>query len=180
MNPVGKMRIKQTLCRGLVAITLALLSIAAHAERLSGTVVDISDGDTLRIKSDDIHKIRLKGIDAPEMAQSFGPESRRHLVELTFMKEAVADCPQRDHYGRLICTIYIADPACTTSNCPMTYDVNLAQVKASLAWWYRRYADEQSPVQRASYELAEERMRLARLGLWSRNEAMAPWAWRRR
>jgi len=172
MNQVGKMRIKHTLCCGLVAVTLALFTSAAHAERLSGTIVDISDGDTLRIKSDGIHKIRLKGIDAPEMAQSFGPESRQHLVELTFMKEAVADCPQRDHYGRLICTIYIADPACATSNCPMTYDVNLAQVKASLAWWYRRYADEQSPVQRASYELAEERMRLARLGLWSRNASL--------
>ena len=174
------MQIKQALCHGLVATTLALFTVTALAERLSGTVVDISDGDTLRIKSDGIHKIRLKAIDAPEMAQPFGPESRRHLAEMTFMKEAVADCPQRDHYGRMICTIYIADPACSASNCPMTYDVSMAQVKASLAWWYRRYADEQPPLQRASYEVAEESARLAQLGLWSRNDAMAPWAWRRR
>lgn len=174
------MRIKQALCHGLVVTTLALFTVAAHAEQLSGTVVDISDGDTLRIKSDGIHKIRLKGIDAPEMAQPFGPESRQHLAEMTFMKEAVADCPQRDQYGRLICTIYIADPACTAAECPMTYDVNLAQLDASLAWWYRFYADEQSPTQRVSYEVAEESARVAQLGLWSRNDTMAPWAWRRK
>ena len=167
--------------RGILAMALVLFAFTAHAELLAGTVVDISDGDTLRIRSDgEIVKIRLKGIDAPEMTQPFGPESRRHLSDLTFLREAVANCPVADKYGRRVCTVYIADPACIAADCPKDYDVNLAQIEACFAWWYRWYADEQPLVQRVAYEIAENHARLDRLGLWNETDAMAPWAWRRR
>ena len=119
---------------GLLMMALSVLvAPAVLAEHLVGTVVDISDGDTVRIRADGIHKIRLKGIDAPEMSQPFGPESRQHLVELTFMKRVAAECPERDHYGRLICTLYATDPECNDPWCALEYDVNLAQLEASQA-----------------------------------------------
>jgi endonuclease YncB( thermonuclease family) len=166
---------------GLLMMALSVLvAPAVLAEHLVGTVVDISDGDTVRIRADGIHKIRLKGIDAPEMSQPFGPESRQHLVELTFMKRVAAECPERDHYGRLICTLYATDPECNDPWCALEYDVNLAQLEASQAWWYRKFAHEQTEEQRRRYESAERLAQARRVGLWSEPGAMPPWEWRRR
>ncbi len=58
-------------------ITLGLLiclSIAAPADSLTGTVVKITDGDTLYVLDANYkeHKIRLAGIDAPERKQAYG------------------------------------------------------------------------------------------------------------
>ena len=167
----------------VVFLMLALslfLSPTVHAERLFGTVVDVSDGDTVRISAHGIHKIRLKGIDAPEMSQPFGPESRQNLVELTFMKHVAAECLERDHYGRLICTLYVTDPDCKDPWCALEHDVNLAQLEASQAWWYRKYAHEQTEEQRQRYESTERLARARGVGLWSEPGAMPPWEWRRR
>ena len=38
------------------------------------------------------HKIRLDGIDAPELGQPFGRASKQHLAELLANREAVAEC----------------------------------------------------------------------------------------
>ena len=55
---------------------------AVSAADITGTAGKISDGDTLWI-CDDIacHKIRLCGIDAPELRNVGGPEARGALLE---------------------------------------------------------------------------------------------------
>lgn len=35
-------------------------------------------------------------------------------------------------------------------------DVNLGQVRAGYAWWYREYAEERTPVDRELYAAAED------------------------
>lgn len=57
-------------------------------------------------------------------------------------------------------------------------DVNLQQVKAGVAWWYRDYAKEQSPEDRRLYEQAEQQARMQRVGLWRDAEPIPPWDWR--
>ena len=44
------------------------------------------------------HKIRLAGIDAPELAQDFGQKARTNLSALAFNRQAVADCREFDRY----------------------------------------------------------------------------------
>lgn len=90
------------------------------------------------------YRIRIAGIDAPEKAQPFGEKSKQNMARLAFQKDAVADCPKRDRYGREVCTVIIDG-----------IDVGLAQLDAGLAWWYRKYAHEQLPSQRLDYEGAE-------------------------
>jgi endonuclease YncB( thermonuclease family) len=58
-------------------------------------------------------------------------------------------------------------------------DVNLALVRDGLAWWYRKYANEQSPVDRNLYEAAEAKAKTERVGLWSDPAPVPPWEWRR-
>ena len=74
-----------------------------------------------------------------------------------------------DLYNRQICTVFVSGK-----------DVGLAQLDARLAWWFRRYSNEQPPRQRAEYESAEDRAAADRLGLWQDEAPVPPWQWRRR
>jgi len=154
-------------------ITISLLSLAiqvASAGTFTGAVVGISDGDTLTLldAQKQQHKIRLAGIDAPEKVQAFGSKSTANLGRLAFNKNAVADCPKTDRYGRLVCQVTVAGQ-----------DVGLQQVKDGMAWWYRKYAGEQSAQDQADYEQAETWAKVRRQGLWNDVNPMPPWEWRR-
>lgn len=59
-------------------------------------------------------------------------------------------------------------------------DVNLAQFRAGMAWWYRKYADEQSRVDQWLYAAAEAKARVSGVGLWGDKDPIAPWDWRKR
>jgi hypothetical protein len=63
-----------------VAATPALAAKPHY--QISGKVVKIVDGDTLTIldASNEQHKIRLAGIDAPEKGQPFGTKARTVLL----------------------------------------------------------------------------------------------------
>jgi endonuclease YncB( thermonuclease family) len=132
--------------------------------------VGITDGDTITLldSANRQHKIRLGGIDAPERGQPFGNVSRQHLAGLTIGKQAEADCPKVDRYERLVCRVLVDGK-----------DVALAQLNAGLAWWYRKYANEQPPQERLTYEAAEDKAAVDRIGLWTDKNPVPPWEWRR-
>jgi micrococcal nuclease len=79
---------------------------------------------------------------------------RQHLAELTFNKQAKADCYKTERYGRLVCTVYVDGK-----------DVGLVQFDAELAWWYREYANEQPPQEGLECEMAETKAYVDRIGL---------------
>ncbi len=58
-------------------------------------------------------------------------------------------------------------------------DACLEQVKAGLAWHYKKYQREQSPEDQRLYAQAEIRAREERLGLWRDKKPMPPWDYRR-
>lgn len=166
------MNLKPFTLRCLFGVVVAVCSwnVGAQTE-LVGRVVSITDGDTLTLLDGNHvqHKIRLSGIDAPERRQAFGNRSTQALGALAHAKPAVAHCPKKDRYGRWICVVEVAGR-----------DVGLAIVEQGLAWWYRKYAREQSSADRLAYERAEMEARSARRGLWSdSSEPVAPWDWRR-
>ena len=158
-----------------LAFSLALLATLAapatgHAEQWSGKVNGIADGDTLTLldagrKS---HRIRLDGIDAPERTQPFGQRARQSLAALAHGRDAVAECPKTDKYGRAVCRVVVDG-----------VDVGLEQVRRGLAWHYVRYAREQSPEARVAYARAEQQARSERSGLWASPDPMPPWDFRR-
>jgi endonuclease YncB( thermonuclease family) len=152
-------------------VTLLVIYDVAGATTVTGRVVGVSDGDTLTVidRSNQQHRIRLNGIDAPEKAQPFGNVSKQNMARLTFGREIVADCPKVDRYGREVCLVRVND-----------VDVALAQIEAGLAWWYRRYAKEQNLSDRQVYEQVEGAARTAGRGLWSDPVPVPPWEWRHR
>jgi endonuclease YncB( thermonuclease family) len=154
----------------LLAIAVLAAPLGA-AETLIGRVVGIADGDTLTVLDslNQQHKVRLNGIDAPEKAQPFGNVSKQNLSRLAFNRVVVADCPKVDRYGRQVCLVRVDG-----------IDVGLAQIEAGLAWWYRKYAREQSVQDRATYAEVERKAREEKRGLWQDREPVSPWKWRHR
>jgi len=154
----------------LLAVWLAAVGICSAAEQsLAGKVVGVLDGDTVTILDSDLkqHRVRLSGIDAPESGQPFGYVSQVHLSSLCFDKLVTAVCPKVDRYGREVCTVW-ADGT----------DVSLSQIRAGLAWHFKRYAAEQPTAERETYSAAEEEARGAGIGLWQERNPIAPWDWR--
>jgi endonuclease YncB( thermonuclease family) len=158
-------------CFVLAAILGAALTAGPASGRdFGGRVVGIQDGDTVTVldASNQQHRIRLAGIDAPEKAQAFGTSAKEHLARLAFGKHADLRCAKRDRYGREVCSLYVAGR-----------DLGLEQVRSGHAWWFREYAREQSLEDRKVFESAENEAREARRGLWRDASPQAPWAWRR-
>jgi hypothetical protein len=60
----------------------------------------------------------------------------------------------------------------------MTLDFGQAQLAAGLARWYRKYAKEQAPEDRARHEFEEQEARARRVGLWREPAPIPPWDWR--
>jgi endonuclease YncB( thermonuclease family) len=152
-----------------IVLLLFVTAQWAFAETLRGKVIRIADGDTLTIldarKKE--HRIRLAGIDAPERRQAHYETSRQSLAKLAFGKAVIVEWHKRDVYGRLVGKVE-AD----------RQDVGLAQLRAGQAWWFRRYANEQTMFDRSRYEAAELDARRNGRGLWKTGRPTPPWEWR--
>ncbi len=127
----------------------------------------VIDGDTLDISGE---RVRLHGIDAPEMRQtcaapdgdwSCGEWARDELLRL--IGGAALRCTgiERDRYGRLVATCH-ADGR----------DLGAALVEGGAAIAYRRYS--------YAYTAQEDRARRARRGMWAEGETdlVRPAQWR--
>ncbi len=157
-----------TIHKVLLAACLLVAQLSFAAE-LTGLVVGVSDGDTITVLVDKTpYKIRLAGIDAPESKQAFGQASKQHLSALVYKKTVAVLWDKKDRYGRTIGKVMFEGT-----------DVCLEQIKAGLAWHYKRYASEQPAQDRADYAAAEDRAKSERIGLWSDARPTAPWDWRR-
>ncbi|MBW8364705.1 MAG: thermonuclease family protein [Rhizobium sp.] len=157
-----------TRARLLLGILLASISMAATAGTLVGSVIGVTDGDTLTLLVDrQAYKVRIAGIDAPEKRQAWGEKSKTNLSRLAFNQEAVAECPKVDRWGRQICKVSVN-----------AVDIGLEQIKDGMAWWYRKYAKEQSSDDQSAYENMELMAKLRRLGLWSDTNPIPPWYFR--
>jgi micrococcal nuclease len=147
----------------------------------SGRAESIDDGDTFvfvptspagqgigRIR------IRLHGVDAPELLQRHGAAARAALADLLRDARVSVDCYKRDAQGRAICRVDID----TEGAGPR--DLELALLEAGHVWHYAAYAREQTATDRERYATAMAQAQAARRGLWQDDAALAPWACRAR
>ena len=88
---------------------------------------------------------------------------------MVYNKQVTVEWDKRDRYGRTVGVILVDG-----------HNVNLEQVRAGMAWWYRQYAKDQTADDRQLYELAENEARVAKRGLWADVNPLPPWEWRHR
>ncbi|MFA5956763.1 thermonuclease family protein [Hyphomicrobium sp.] len=126
----------------------------------------VVDGDTLDVGPT---RVRLEGIDAPEIAQTCqtargetwncGVAAATMLRKLAEHQDLSCDRKGTDRYRRVLATCF-ADGI----------DIDEAMVKAGLAWAFVRYS--------VTYVGVETEARNAKIGVWQ-GPAEAPWDFRR-
>lgn len=156
--------------RTLTICLLLLLSASAFGADLRGVVLRVTDGDTIVVRAGEVvYRVRLSGIDAPESRQAFGKEARAELSRLIADKSVVIVWSKKDRWGRLIGTVLVGST-----------NVNLEQMRAGAAWYFKRYAADVPEIERLLYVAAEVEAKEAKRGLWQQQQARPPWEWRRR
>jgi endonuclease YncB( thermonuclease family) len=151
--------------RTVLALTINLMfAISVNAQTISGHVVGVSDGDTIKVLTGnhELTVVRLEGIDCPEKKQAFGKRAKEFTSSLVFDRDVMLDSRGHDRYGRTIAEVRLSDGT----------SVNYALVKNGLAWWYQKYSKD------AKLAGLEQGARRQHLGLWSDASPEAPWDFR--
>jgi endonuclease YncB( thermonuclease family) len=145
-------------------ITLLATILLAFAPPFEAKVIAVYDGDTITVRTDETIKIRLDGIDAPELKQPFGQASKQAMSGLVFGQTVTIKPGKKDRYGRLLARVEIGGK-----------DVSLTMVETGMAHWYEQYAKRDSQLQSA-----QTQAKTARRGLWSDPNVQPPWEFRKR
>ncbi len=159
-----------------VLITIIFLISNVVADEISG-IPKVVDGDTILVDS---HKIRLEGIDAPEMRQLCKKEKFKisKIISYTFYKDYFCGRVSKE---KLIAKIKGSKIKCLSSSkdrykrylatCFKNgVNLNKWMVRNGYAIAYRRYSKE--------YILEEELAKENKLGLWQ-GKFMSPEKWRK-
>jgi micrococcal nuclease len=156
-------------CHSIPVFTLSLILsfsgwLCANApQTITGRCVGVHDGDSITVlaSGNEQLKVRLEGIDAPEVKQAFSQQSKQALSDLVFNKSVVLRVSGRDRYKRTLAVVVVNG-----------LNVNLEMVKRGFAWRYEKYSKDAELL--AAQEAAKER----KLGLWQDPKPVAPWEWR--
>jgi endonuclease YncB( thermonuclease family) len=132
-----------------------------------GEVVRVIDGDTLHVRAYDsartLHRVRLYGVDAPELDQPYGVVAAAALRTKAKFHSVLVEVHCRDKYEREVAHV-------TMQGC----DLSAYMLAQGLVWHYREYDRTER------YALLEREARVAQRGLWRGEQPIAPAQWRRR
>jgi endonuclease YncB( thermonuclease family) len=149
-----------------VVLTCLLLPQWGIAETFFGWVTYVSDGDTLWVKPVDGRaplKLRLRGLDAPEICQAGGIASRAALSRLVADQTVRVVVKYQDDYGRGLAQIWLGER-----------DVAAIMVQSGHAWssrWHRSLGP---------YAAQEAQARAARAGVFAEPAPELPRDFRQR
>lgn len=133
----------------LLIVFILLISLLSFA--FDGYVVKVADGDSFVIKSyGQKIRVRMYGIDAPELKQQYGKEAKKHLENLILGKRVELDILYEDRYSRKIARVYYKDK-----------EINLEMLRSGNAWFYEYHAKKEK-----EYRRAYEKARKEKIGLW--------------
>src|SRR5262245_23330677 len=143
----------------LYRITLWLAFLFLAPDSFSARCIGVRDGDTIEVLRDNSPvKVRLEGVDCPEVGQDFSQKAKQFTSGLLFGKTVEIHSTGNDKYGRLIARVIVDGK-----------DVSEQLLMAGLAWHFKKYNKD-----RHLAEL-ERKAREDRVGLWSLSDPIAPW-----
>ena len=149
-------------------LLLLLLPTSSYSSTNSftGRVIDVADGDTVTIltQNQEKIKIRLAGIDCPEGSQVHGEKAKQFISSLVSERRVRIIPDTIDQYGRTVATLLINGE-----------NLNRQIIAFGHGWVYRKYctADYCN-----DWLKLEQTARDARVGLWSDENPQPPWEWR--
>ena len=149
-----------------LVIALALASSAAMADTTAtirdALVREVVDGDTFIIEqSGNPLTVDLESIDAPEMEQSYGMESKLHLAALIQGKRVTIQQVRTVDYQHITAKVSLED-----------LDVNRAMIASGMAWYDRGYDNE------VNLKTVQNSAKKTRTGLWADKNPIEPSVYR--
>jgi micrococcal nuclease len=147
----------------------------AQVTRFRARLHSVQDGDSFTIlDSFGIReRVRLSGIDAPELNQAGGREAKAALESLLNSPELLIEPRKRDPFGRWVARAYIEQGP------KPPRDIARAQLAAGHAWVFNRYTKEQPGSEVREDRRAQDQARAKLKGLWADPQAQPPWEFRR-
>ncbi|EPE9017981.1 thermonuclease family protein [Campylobacter upsaliensis] len=134
-------------------------------KELTGKVSRVIDGDTIELlaktsKTNPYNhiaklKIRLYGIDAPELKQAYGKEAKEYLSALVLKQEVSLIIENKDKYDRFVGTLFLKGQ-----------DINKEMVKNGYAHAYESFSKK--------YLAEQADAKMFKLGLWQDEKAVKP------
>lgn len=151
----------------LAGLCLSLLGCAhSRAQTWVGRVVRVQDGDSVLVRVPGRTQpvaVRLQGLDAPELCQKGGLQSKQALEDLLANQEVTVIERGLDSYGRTLARIQLRGR-----------DVGRQLVAQGHAWSYRQ-GDDLGP-----YAAEQRQARAARIGVFAQARPEPPRAFRQR
>lgn len=128
-----------------------------------GKITRVSDGDTVILtdRKGARKKIRLDGIDAPEVGQEYGDESTEFVKQMILNKDVRVDVIGIDKYDRILGVVHCGDK-----------NVNEELLVNGLAWQYHYNKDKK-------YAQLVEIAKKQKLNIWSKSNSIDPYYWRK-
>jgi len=139
---------------------------AVHPSQWVGWVTKVVDGDTLHVQPAQggaSQKLRIKGIDAPEVCQAWGMQSREALARLVWGQRVTVQMHDVDDHGRWLAQVLVNGE-----------DVGARLVAQGHAWSYQFRRDP------GPYVFQQQQAAINRLGLFGQPQAMRPREFRQR
>lgn len=129
----------------------------------------VNDGDTVTCRAADGGEVRVRllGIDAPELDQPRGREARAALAAKLGGGVVRVAGDSRDRHGRLLGTLFVAG-----RDHDRERNLNQEMVADGWAWAFTGFAEDDD------LAAAESAARQARRGLWADPQPMPPSRWR--
>ena len=144
-------------------------------------VVRVWDGDTVDVvtaRGSRPIRVRLWGIDAPELSQPFGPESRRHLQRLLNSRgeKLQLESYGSDRFGRNLGLLYWQDQGRGRS-------INRQMIEAGLTYWFNYNKRQGNALSHLGFFDAGRHSSGLGLGVWGAKTfwgegLQAPWDYR--
>ncbi|MBD1866826.1 thermonuclease family protein [Cyanobacteria bacterium FACHB-471] len=137
----------------------------------------MQSGDVLTVQKEwRSERLRLCGIDAPELEQPFGTESKQYLEQLTNrVNGQIIFIPHgKDRQGRTIAEVFIS--AQNAANSEEELFINAEMVASSLAYTYLDFVEDcynGDTIAEAEGQASQQQE-----GVWSDPSALPPWVWR--
>jgi endonuclease YncB( thermonuclease family) len=131
----------------------------------SGLVVGVSDGDIITVLHEGKgEKIRLYGIDTPEIGQTFGKRAKQFTSDMVYGKTVKVETRDKDPYGRAVGIVTVDGKS-----------LNESLIKNGLAWVDQKYCKAAFCEDWLNLEIVA---RYGKTGLWSEPNPIPPWEFR--
>src|SRR5215213_564148 len=150
----------------VLAIAISgFFSAEVRASSLFGRVIEVNSGDVITVFNlNRPVRVKLLGLDAPEMDQAFGDVAKKHLSDLIYDKSVLIEYSGISADGSLAGRVLLNST-----------DIGAQMIRDGAAWFDPNNLSRLSETDREVYRQSEQAARSERRGLWEAENPTAPW-----